>query len=165
MLINKEKFTYLIANKPNTFYKILIDDIAIKPLSLVAISTLLKRFNYQLITATCIDHIAKHNRFCGQYIFICFSVAQRIYITLNTNLTLPSLTGLFPSAIWLERETYDLYGIYFISGDKANDLRRILTDYHFKGHPLRKDFALIGYAEKHYTYQTKSIRNRVDFSF
>ena len=76
-----------------------------------------------------------------------------------------SIADLYPSAIWLEREIYDLFGIYFNSNDKKNDLRRILTDYNFKGHPLRKDFSLIGYNEKFFSYRTKTIKNRKDFSF
>jgi NADH:ubiquinone oxidoreductase subunit C len=165
MFINKEKFNYLIANKPNTFFKILVDDITIKPFNLVTISALLKSFNYQLITATSIDSLAKYNRFNMHYIYISHLVAQRVYIALNTNLKVSSIIQIFPSAIWLEREIFDLYGIYFDGNGNSNDLRRLLTDYHFKGHPLRKDFTLIGYNERHYSYQTKSIKNRRNVIF
>lgn len=165
MLINKEKITYLIANKPNTFYKILIDDIYIKPSSVTTISLTLQHLQYFLITMTAIDQLQKSNRFLLNYVFTSYLLAQRIYITWNSSMTVPSITNIFPSAIWLEREIYDLFGIFFESNSKSNDLRRILTDYHFKGHPLRKDFSLIGYSEKYYSNMRKSIQNKIDFSF
>ena len=73
--------------------------------------------------------------------------------------------NLFSSAIWIEREIYDLFGIYFSNSNKSNDLRRLLTDYHFKGHPLRKDFSLIGYQEKIFSYLTKTIRTKHEVIF
>ena len=66
----------------------------------------------------------------------------------------PSITSIYKVAGWFEREIWDLFGIYF---SNHNDLRRILTDYGFKGHPLRKDFPLTGYTELRYFYNEKRI--------
>ena len=165
MLVNKEKFIFLLSKKKNICLKILRDDISIKNPEIVTISKYLKNLRYLLITTTGIDQIQKNNRFLVQYVFGNYMLGQRIYLSLNTNLATMSIADLYPSAIWLEREIYDLFGIYFNSNDKKNDLRRILTDYNFKGHPLRKDFSLIGYNEKFFSYRTKTIKNRKDFSF
>jgi NADH:ubiquinone oxidoreductase subunit C len=165
MFINKEKSFYLLSNKPLTFIKILTDDIAIKTNNLVHITKFLRNNTYLLTTATAIDQINKFNRFLLSYVFVTYTLAQHVYVLRNTNLTTPSIVNQFPSAIWLEREIYDLFGIFFITNDNTNDLRRILTDYHFKGHPLRKDFSLIGYEEKTFSYLTKTIRNKTQVIF
>jgi NADH-quinone oxidoreductase subunit C len=81
---------------------------------------------------------------------------QRIRVKLSTDETapVPSVTGVFSTAGWFERETWDLYGVLF-SGHP--DLRRILTDYGFEGHPLRKDFPLTGYVEVRYDEEQKRV--------
>ncbi|HXC92101.1 MAG TPA: NADH-quinone oxidoreductase subunit C [Stellaceae bacterium] len=81
---------------------------------------------------------------------------QRIRVKLETdeNDPVPTATGLFSSAGWWEREAWDLYGIYFADNP---DLRRILTDYGFEGHPMRKDFPLTGYVELRYDEQQKRV--------
>ncbi len=83
------------------------------------------------------------------YHFLAPHHNRRIRVKVETDevTTVPSLVGLFPAANWYEREAYDLYGILF-SGHP--DLRRILTDYGFEGHPLRKDFPMTGYVEVRY---------------
>ncbi len=80
----------------------------------------------------------------------------RIRVSLNTgdDTPVPSVTGVFPGADWFEREAYDLYGILF-SGHP--DLRRLLTDYGFEGHPLRKDFPLTGFVEVRYDDEAKRV--------
>jgi NADH-quinone oxidoreductase subunit C len=78
----------------------------------------------------------------------------RVRTTTDEEIPVPSLTGLFPAANWFEREAYDLYGILF-SGHP--DLRRILTDYGFEGHPLRKDFPLTGFVELRYDDELKRV--------
>ena len=70
------------------------------------------------------------------------------------NEVIPSLTGIFPSANWMEREVFDMYGVSFIDHP---DLRRILTDYGFEGHPLRKDFPLTGHSEVRYSEDQKKV--------
>jgi NADH-quinone oxidoreductase subunit C len=78
----------------------------------------------------------------------------RIKVPTDEGVPIPSLTGLYPAADWYEREAYDLFGIVF-SGHP--DLRRILTDYGFDGHPLRKDFPMTGYVEVRYDEQQKRV--------
>ena len=146
-------------------FKLLCNDISIKPYHIGDIVKCLKVKDYLLTTATCIDQINKLNRFLILYIFSTYSKAHRIYLNTNTKLQALSITDIFSSAIWLEREIYDLYGIYFSNNTNTNDLRRILTDYHFKGHPFRKDFSLIGYREKIFSYLTKTIRTKTEVIF
>jgi NADH-quinone oxidoreductase subunit C len=95
-------------------------------------------------------------RFEVVYILLSMSLNQRIRLKIETdeNDPVPSATGLFSCAGWWEREAWDLYGIYFADNP---DLRRILTDYGFEGHPLRKDFPLTGYVELRYDEQQKRV--------
>jgi NADH:ubiquinone oxidoreductase subunit C len=165
MFINKEKSFYLLSKKPLTSIKILNDDISIKLNNLPRIISFLRNNTYLLITATAIDQINKFNRFLLTYVFVTYTKAQRVYIIKNTNLTASSIVKDFASAIWLEREIYDLFGVFFSNDASTNDLRRILTDYHFKGHPLRKDFSLIGYSEKAFSYLKKTIENKTQVIF
>jgi NADH-quinone oxidoreductase subunit C len=95
-------------------------------------------------------------RFEVVYNLLSMSLNQRIRLKVETdeNDPVPSATGLFSCAGWWEREAWDLYGIYFADNP---DLRRILTDYGFEGHPLRKDFPLTGYVELRYDEQQKRV--------
>ena len=95
------------------------------------------------------DYPARENRFDVVYHFLAPHHNRRIRVKVETDevTPVPSLVGLWPAANWYEREAYDLYGILF-SGHP--DLRRILTDYGFEGHPLRKDFPMTGYVEVRY---------------
>lgn len=110
----------------------------------------------QLIEIAVEDQPAKRNRFRINYVLSSLIYSHRIIISLTSNELdyLPSVTKLYASAGWLEREVWDLYGIFF----KDNtDLKRILTDYGFKGHPLRKDFPLTGFFELYYSLNDKRI--------
>ncbi len=78
----------------------------------------------------------------------------RVKVTTDEKTSVPSVAGIWPAANWFERETYDLYGVLF---EGHPDLRRILTDYGFEGHPLRKDFPLTGYVEVRYDGEQKRI--------
>ena len=95
------------------------------------------------------DYPAREKRFDVIYHFLAPHHNRRIRVKVETDevTPVPSIIGLFPAANWYERETYDLYGVLF-SGHP--DLRRLLTDYGFEGHPLRKDFPLTGYVEVRY---------------
>jgi len=110
----------------------------------------------QLIDITAVDYPQKDERFKIVYLLLSHENNQRI--TVNTNIsektTVPSITKIFPSANWMEREVFDMYGISF---KEHPDLRRILTDYGFKGYPLRKDFPLTGHSQVRYSEDRKKV--------
>lgn len=95
------------------------------------------------------DYVARAKRFEVTSCFISPKRAERLYLRFFVNelTVVPSLTNLYQSANWLEREVWDMYGVSFAGHP---DLRRILTDYGFLGHPLRKDFPLTGFFELRY---------------
>ncbi len=103
-----------------------------------------------------VDWPARERRFDVVYHLLSPTKNARVRIKLETDevTPVPSATGLFPGADWFERETYDLYGILFTG---HHDLRRILTDYGFEGHPLRKDFPMSGYVEVRYDETEKRV--------
>ena len=78
----------------------------------------------------------------------------RVHVRTNEDVAVPSVTGIWPVAGWLEREVFDMYGVVF---EGNSDLRRILTDYGFSGHPQRKDFPLTGYTELRYSEEHKRV--------
>ena len=82
------------------------------------------------------------------------NIRIRVKVTTDENEPVPSVTGVYPGALWYEREVYDLYGVLFTGHP---DLRRILTDYGFEGHPLRKDFPLTGFVEVRYDDEVKRV--------
>ena len=110
----------------------------------------------QLIDIAGIDYPEKEKRFKLVYLFLSHENNLRIKISINFEMTqqIPSITKIFPSANWMEREVFDMYGIKF---KNHPDLRRILTDYNFKGHPLRKDFPLTGFNEVRYSEKDKKV--------
>jgi len=110
----------------------------------------------QLIDITAVDYPENKKRFKMVYLFLSHELNQRIILSffINENQQIPSLTKIFPSANWMEREIFDMYGIKFTDHP---DLRRILTDYEFKGYPLRKDFPLTGYNEVRYSEDEKKV--------
>lgn len=103
-----------------------------------------------------VDFPDRPRRFEIVYNLLSMSLNQRIRIKLETDeeTPVPSATGLYSSAGWWEREVWDLFGVYF---DGNPDMRRILTDYGFEGHPLRKDFPLTGYVELRYDEEQKRV--------
>jgi len=102
-----------------------------------------------LADMTVIDYPEKEKRFEVVYnlLSICFNSRIRVKTYVNEMTALPTVSSIFSCANWLEREIWDMYGVYFT---QHNDLRRILTDYGFEGHPLRKDFPLNGYISVRY---------------
>ena len=106
---------------------------------------------------TAVDYPGREHRFDVVYHFLSPVLNARIRIKLVADETtqVPSIIEVFPGADWFERETYDLYGILFVGHP---DMRRILTDYGFDGHPLRKDFPLTGFVEVRYDDQEKRVR-------
>ena len=112
----------------------------------------------QLIDITVVDYPEKSQRFKMVYLFLSHEINQRIILSylINENEVIPSLTSIFPAANWMEREVFDMYGVKF---KDHPDLRRILTDYGFEGHPLRKDFPLTGHTEVRYSEDQKKVIN------
>ena len=110
----------------------------------------------QLIDITAVDYPEKDKRFKLVYLFLSHEINSRIIVDffVNENEIVSSLTSIFPSANWMEREVFDMYGIKF---KDHPDLRRILTDYNFEGHPLRKDFPLTGHNEVRYSEDNKKV--------
>ena len=110
----------------------------------------------QLIDITAVDYPEKEKRFKIVYLLLSHENNLRIVININIDekTIVPSITKIFPSANWMEREVFDMYGISF---KDHPDLRRILTDYGFKGYPLRKDFPLSGHTEVRYSEDKKKV--------
>ena len=110
----------------------------------------------QLIDVTVVDYPEDIQRFKLVYLFLSHEFNQRIILsyTINENEVIPSLTSIYPAANWMEREVFDMYGVKF---KDHPDLRRILTDYGFEGHPLRKDFPLTGHTEVRYSEDQKKV--------
>ena len=110
----------------------------------------------QLIDITVVDYPEQAQRFKIVYLFLSHEFNQRIILSylINENEVIPSLTSIFPSANWMEREVFDMYGVNF---KNHPDLRRILTDYGFEGHPLRKDFPLTGHTEVRYSEENSKV--------
>ena len=126
----------------------------------------------QLIDIAGVDYPGEEKRFKLIYLLLSHENNIRIKIAINLELgkKIPTITKIFPSANWMEREVFDMYGIEF---EHHPDLRRILTDYNFKGHPLRKDFPLTGFKEVRYSEKEKKViyepvkleQNYRDFDF
>ena len=126
----------------------------------------------QLIDIAAVDYPAEEKRFKLIYLLLSHEMNKRIKISINFEIgkKIPTMTKVYPSANWMEREVFDMYGIEFLDHP---DLRRILTDYNFEGHPLRKDFPLTGFNEVRYSEKEKKViyepvkleQNYRDFDF
>ena len=119
--------------------------------------TLRDRFEYQqLMEIAGVDYPARAERF--EMVYHLLSITRnhrlRIRVTTDEERPVPTVTTIYPVAGWLEREIFDLYGVLF---DGNPDLRRILTDYGFRGHPFRRDFPLTGYVELRYSEEQKRV--------
>ncbi len=110
----------------------------------------------QLIDITAVDFPEKEQRFRIVYLLLSHEFNTRVLIEfdISDGEKVPSLTKIFPSANWMEREVFDMYGIDF---KDHPDLRRILTDYGFEGYPLRKDFPITGHNEVRYSEESKKV--------
>ena len=126
----------------------------------------------QLIEIAGVDYPEDEKRFKIVYLLLSHENNLRIKILINfeSKTKIPSIVKIFPSANWMEREVFDMYGIEF---ENHPDLRRILTDYNFEGYPLRKDFPLTGFEEVRYSEKEKKViyepvkleQNYRDFDF
>jgi NADH-quinone oxidoreductase subunit C len=126
----------------------------------------------QLIDIAAVDYPEEEKRFKLIYLLLSHEMNKRVKISINFEIgkKIPTMTKVYPSANWMEREVFDMYGIEFADHP---DLRRILTDYNFEGHPLRKDFPLTGFNEVRYSEKEKKViyepvkleQNYRDFDF
>ena len=134
--------------------------IATRPKNLISLFEHLKEdteLNFEmLIDITAVDYPKRNKRFEVVYHLLSLTNKNRLRVKIfvNEDTLLPSLTEMYKGAGWYEREVWDMYGILF---DGNNDLRRILTDYGFEGHPLRKDFPLTGFVELRYDEEKKKV--------
>lgn len=105
---------------------------------------------------TSIDYLEKNYRFELVYNILSLSYHHRLFVRIWSDelSSVPSLVNIYPSINWFEREVWDLFGIHFSNND---DLRRILTDYGFHGHPMRKDFPLSGFTELYYSSSARLV--------
>lgn len=110
----------------------------------------------QVMDLTAIDYPGQSPRFVMVYQFLSLKLNLRVRLKLavSEDTPIPTIEGLYPSAGWYEREVWDMYGLFF-AGNK--DLRRILTDYGFEGHPLRKDFPMTGHTQVRYDATEKRV--------
>ena len=110
----------------------------------------------QLMDVCGVDYPEREKRFEVVYNLLSLTHNMRVRVKVETDeeTPVPSVSGVFSSATWWEREAWDLFGIYF---SEHPDLRRIMTDYGFDGHPLRKDFPLTGYVEVRYDDEQKRV--------
>jgi NADH-quinone oxidoreductase subunit C len=126
----------------------------------------------QLIDIAGVDYPQEEKRFSLVYLLLSHEKNIRIKVSINFEIgkKIPTITKIYPSANWMEREVFDMYGIEFTDHP---DLRRILTDYNFEGYPLRKDFPLTGFNEVRYSEKEKKViyepvkleQNYRDFDF
>jgi len=126
----------------------------------------------QLIDIAGVDYPEEDKRFKLIYFLLSHEMNRRIKISINFEIgkKVSTMTKIYPSSNWMEREVFDMYGIEFVDHP---DLRRILTDYNFKGYPLRKDFPLTGFTEVRYSEKEKKViyepvkleQNYRDFDF
>lgn len=164
-----QKLVTLNTNLQNKFGENVIDyslahkelAITIKPESLLDVISFVRNDNNcmfrQLTEITAVDYPTKHNRFVVVYqlLSLDFNIRLRLKIEISEHFIVPSISDRFSNADWLEREVFDMFGIYF---SNHPDFRRILTDFGFEGYPLRKDFPLTGYTEVYYNEVEEQVK-------
>ena len=155
-LVNSE-LTSKVQDSSIDFEELLIET---SPSNLIEVIQFLKsndncRFK-QLIDIAGVDYPENEKRFQLVYLLLSHELNLRIkvFIQFEIDKEINSITKIFPSANWMEREVFDMYGVKF---QNHPDLRRILTDYNFKGYPLRKDFPLTGFSEVRYSEKDKKV--------
>ena len=159
---NKISENYIVTIFPPLFYSVIRGEVIIKTLSiyhpfLIILLKMHRPFYYrQLIDITAVDYTKKKNRFEVNYQLLSILYKKRLCVSFNVfeEISIDSISFLYPSAGWYEREIWDMFGIFFHNHD---DLRRRLTDYGFKGHPLRKDFPITGFVEVRYSDYNKRV--------
>ena len=155
-LINSELTTKINSSEiKHENLKLFIDQVDIVDVLLFLKNNPKTRFR-QLVDLTAVDYPEKEKRFTLVYFLLSHekNVRASIEFQIKENDMISSITSIFPAANWMEREVFDMYGVSFKGHP---DLRRILTDYNFEGHPLRKDFPLTGHTEVRYNEEAKKV--------
>ena len=171
-LINSE-LASKIKKTTIAFNELLIDTSEDEVISVISFLKSNEKLKFrQLIDIAGVDYPAEEKRFNLVYLLLSHEKNIRIKISVSFEIgkKIPTLTKIYPSANWMEREVFDMYGIEFVDHP---DLRRILTDYNFEGYPLRKDFPLTGFNEVRYSEKEKKViyepvkleQNYRDFDF
>jgi len=171
-LVNSE-LTSKIKKTTIAFNELLIDTNEEELISVILFLKTNNKLKFrQLIDIAGVDYPEEEKRFKLVYLLLSHENNTRIKVSINFEIAkkIPTLTKVYPSANWMEREVFDMYGIEFVDHP---DLRRILTDYNFVGHPLRKDFPLTGFNEVRYSEKEKKViyepvkleQNYRDFDF
>ena len=162
-MLNKEQNQKILLekfSKNSVFFKDQYDEINIEKKEIIKTIKLLKEnqnLQYdQLMDLTAIDYPSREKRFDIVYILLSMTQNKRIIVkvSLKEDENIESITSIHKASDWYERECYDLFGIKFLNHP---DLRRIMTDYNFEGHPLRKDFPLTGHTEVRYDDLEKKV--------
>ena len=162
MSFSIKSFEQLVKIVPTLTYQKVADENSIvvsHDKLILALNVLKLHLGYQYNLLTCIsgvDFLGKEYRFSVVYdlLSLTFNSRLRVKVFVNEITSVPSSMEVFINANWWEREVWDLYGVYF---DKHTDLRRILSDYGFEGHPMRKDFPLSGFVEFRFDERKKRI--------
>jgi NADH-quinone oxidoreductase subunit C len=171
-LVNSE-LTSKIKKTTITFNELLVDTSEEELINVILFLKSNDKLKFrQLIDIAGVDYPEEEKRFSLIYLMLSHEKNIRIKVSINFEIgkKIPTLTKVYPSANWMEREVFDMYGVEFIDHP---DLRRILTDYNFEGHPLRKDFPLTGFTEVRYSEKEKKViyepvkleQNYRDFDF
>ena len=171
-LINSE-LASKIKKTTIAFNELLIDTSEDEVISVISFLKSNEKLKFrQLIDIAGVDYPEEEKRFNLVYLLLSHEKNIRIKISVSFEIgkKIPTLTKIYPSANWMEREVFDMYGIEFVDHP---DLRRILTDYNFEGYPLRKDFPLTGFNEVRYSEKEKKViyepvkleQNYRDFDF
>ena len=171
-LVNSE-LTSKIKKTTITFNELLVDTSVEELINVILFLKSHDRLKFrQLIDIAGVDYPEEEKRFNLVYLLLSHEKNIRIKVSINFEIEkkIPTLTKVYPSANWMEREVFDMYGVEFTDHP---DLRRILTDYNFEGHPLRKDFPLTGFNEVRYSEKEKKViyepvkleQNYRDFDF
>ena len=155
-LVNSE-LTSKIKKTTITFSELLVDTSEEELINVILFLKSHDKIKFrQLIDIAGVDYPEEEKRFSLVYLLLSHEKNIRIKVSINFEIgkKIPTLTKVYPSANWMEREVFDMYGIEFTDHP---DLRRILTDYNFEGHPLRKDFPLTGFNEVRYSEKEKKV--------
>ena len=155
-VVNSE-LTTKVKHSSITFNELLVEINSEELLNVIQFLKSNDQLNFrQLIDIAGVDYPEEEKRFKLVYLLLSHENNLRIKLSANVEIKkkVASITKIFPSANWMEREVFDMYGIEF---EGHPDLRRILTDYNFEGHPLRKDFPLTGFNEVRYSEKEKKV--------